>query len=151
MATPETASPVVSSDERIMAALAHISAMLPTIGIIAAIIIWVTQKDKSRYVYFQALQAIVYHLVLILGWFLTVGCYMLSAFGVIAFTPLANDSSVPFLMGGMLLPFLVIGLAVLLWLAYIIYAIVATVLTFQGKEFRYLVIGNLIERAMQAK
>jgi uncharacterized Tic20 family protein len=149
MDTPVSTPSLPSNDERVMAALGHISAFLPTIGIIAPIVIWVTQKDKSRYVYFQSLQAIVYHFVLILGWFLAIGCYMLSFLGTFVMIPFMSDSTSPYLMGGMLLPFLIIGLAFLGWFIYIVYAVVADVLTFQGKDFRYIIIGDLIKRSMQ--
>jgi len=56
-----------SQNDKIMAALAHISALLPLMGIIAPIVIWVTQKDKSEYVAFQALQAVAYQLLMILA------------------------------------------------------------------------------------
>ncbi len=38
-----------SQDERIMAALAHASAILPMWGAIAAIVIWATQREKSAF------------------------------------------------------------------------------------------------------
>jgi uncharacterized Tic20 family protein len=63
-----------------MAALAHIAAIVPFMGVIAPIIIWATQKDKSEYVAFQSLQAVAYQLVMILAWFVGMGCYMLSSF-----------------------------------------------------------------------
>jgi uncharacterized Tic20 family protein len=54
---------IPNQNDKIMAALAHISALLPLMGVIAPIVIWATQKDKSEYVAFQALQAVVYQLV----------------------------------------------------------------------------------------
>ena len=42
MATPESRLPF--QDEKVMAALAHISALMPTIGLIVPIVVWVTQK-----------------------------------------------------------------------------------------------------------
>jgi PhoPQ-activated pathogenicity-related protein len=42
-------NPQPSSDERIMAALAHGSILLSSMGTILAAVIWVTQTDKSRY------------------------------------------------------------------------------------------------------
>jgi uncharacterized Tic20 family protein len=45
-----------SSEDKILAALGHL------FGIIAAIIIWAVQKDKSEYVRFQASQAVVFSL-----------------------------------------------------------------------------------------
>ncbi len=37
-----------SRDERVMAALAQISVLVLFLGVVAPIVIWVTQKDKSR-------------------------------------------------------------------------------------------------------
>jgi dolichyl-phosphate-mannose--protein O-mannosyl transferase len=45
-----------------MAALAHGGILLFGMGLVAAIVLWVTQKEKSRYVAFQTLQAAAYHL-----------------------------------------------------------------------------------------
>jgi uncharacterized Tic20 family protein len=74
------ASITPTQDERVMAALAHISALLPMMGVVAPIIIWVTQKGKSKFVAFQSLQALAYQLSMILAWFVGMGCYMFSFF-----------------------------------------------------------------------
>jgi uncharacterized Tic20 family protein len=52
-------------DERILAALAHGAILLPIYGIIIPTIIWITQKEKTRYVSFQSLQALAFHLTLL--------------------------------------------------------------------------------------
>ncbi len=83
--TEQISMPAPSQNDKIMAALAHISAVLPLIGVIAPTIIWATQKDKSEYVAFQALQAVAYQLVMILAWFIGMGCYMISAFLTISY------------------------------------------------------------------
>ncbi len=50
-----TAEPTpISSDDRIMAALAHF------FGVFGGLIIWATQKDRSRFVRFQALQSLAF-------------------------------------------------------------------------------------------
>ena len=49
-----------TSDERMLGALAHF------FGIIGALIIWVLQKDKSRFVRFQAAQALAFDFVVTL-------------------------------------------------------------------------------------
>ena len=89
--TEERNSPPNQND-KIMAALAHISALLPFMGVIAPIIIWATQRDKSEYVAFQALQAVVYQLLMILAWFVGMGCYMLSFFTMFLGIPFAGES-----------------------------------------------------------
>jgi len=54
-------------DERVTAALAHAATLLPMMGALASIVIWATQKDRSRYVAFQALQAAVYQIGMVGG------------------------------------------------------------------------------------
>lgn len=78
MSTTESSLAQPMQDERIMAALSHLAIVLPFMGVIAPTVIWVTQKDKSRFVAFQALQALVYQLVLIVAGFIVGICAMLS-------------------------------------------------------------------------
>jgi uncharacterized Tic20 family protein len=140
---------VPTQDERVMAALCHVSAIIPTLGIIAPIVIWVTQKDKSHYVYIQSLQAIAYHITMIVCFILGMGCYMLSIFANffgMFFPAEINNSISPMFFAGVLFPILVFGLIFLGWFAFILYAVIATVMTFQGRNFRYFIIGRLIEK-----
>jgi uncharacterized Tic20 family protein len=151
---------VPTPDERILAALAHITILVPLMGVIAPILIWVTQKDKSRYVGFQALQAVVFQLLLVLTWFLGMGCYMASFF--ISFIGMAgfgagNPSSTPTSSPGevfgvvwVLIPFLVFGLMILAGLAFVIYGIIAAIQALRGTPFRYALIGDRVERFLQA-
>lgn len=137
-----------------MAGLAHISAFLPTVGILAPVIIWATQKDKSRYVYGQALQAIAYHISMILFFFLGMACYMatfVAGFVAVPLSALSTSSDSPFFLAGFFAPFLVMGLLMLGWAIFIVYAVIAAILTFQGKDFRYIIIGRMVERFMQSK
>jgi len=145
-----------TQDERVMAALAQISVLVPFLGVVAPIVIWVTQKDKSRYVAFQSLQAIVFQLTMIFAWFVGMGCYMCSFFSLFLAIPLASSTkssgSINPLFGmTMFTPFLVFGLIFLGGFLFILYGIVGAVMTFQGKPFRYAVIGRQVERFMQAK
>jgi len=155
--TEQISMPTPSQNDKIMAALAHISAILPLMGVIAPIIIWATQKDKSEYVAFQALQAVAYQLVMILMWFIGMGCYMISfitTFLAIPFSGTASEanSTVPPLFEmGFIFPFLVFGLIFLGGAIFIIYGIIGTVNVFQGKNFRYLIIGNRLANYLQKK
>jgi len=53
-----------SQDERLLAAVAHSGALLPFLGFIVPLHIWITQRDWSKFVHFQALQALIYQLVM---------------------------------------------------------------------------------------
>ncbi len=147
-------------DERILAALAHITILIPLMGVIAPILIWITQKDKSRYVGFQALQAVVFQLVLVLAWFLGMGCYMASIFISIIGTAgfgAGNPSSAPTSTPGevfgviwVLIPFCIFGVIILAGLAFVIYGIIAALQALRGNTFRYALIGDRVERFIQA-
>jgi uncharacterized Tic20 family protein len=131
-------------DERIMGAMAHSSAIIFGMGIIAAVVLWATQKDKSKYVAFQALQALVYQIagvvVQIISWCCWTALYVVSMIPLFA----AESSSEPpvfFLvsMALMVVPLALMGLWILggLW---------GGVRALQGRDFRYPVIGSQLER-----
>jgi uncharacterized Tic20 family protein len=147
MDAPESTLP--SQDERIMGALPHISVLIPYIGVIVPILIWVTQKDKSRFVYLQALQAAAYQLALFVATLLGWGCYILSFVLLIPTIALIQPSSEWPVLAVTFIPFCVLGLIGLGWLLFLIYGIVAAILVFQGKDFRYIVIGDQVERFMR--
>jgi uncharacterized protein len=141
-------------DERVIAALAHISVLLPMMGVIAPLVIWVTQKDKSRYVAFQSLQSLVYQLVMIAAWFLGMGCYMFSFFGTFLAIPLASRGShtlSPLFAVPFFIPFVVIGLLFMGNLCFIAYGVVGAGITVQGRPFRYVIIGKRLEHFMETK
>ncbi len=93
MTTGESAP--ISSDDRVMAALAHF------FGLFGALIIWATQKDKSRFVKFQALQSLAFGglltILTMLLMFCMFGVMMLGMLGtVLASTQTsASPESVP--------------------------------------------------------
>jgi len=150
--TEQLTSPDPTQNDKIMAALAHISALLPLMGVIAPIIIWATQKDKSEFVAFQALQAIAYQLLMILAWFVGMGCYMLSFFSMFLAIPISEHSGTPdspLFMLGFFIPFIIFGLIFLGGALFIIYGVVGAVMTFQGKNFRYVILGKRLENYLQ--
>jgi uncharacterized Tic20 family protein len=136
-----------TSDERIMAALAHLSAILPMWGILAPIVIWLTQREKSRWAAFQALQAIAFQIVVILVYIIGFACYMGSFFALMIGGVLGSQmgSFEPAFGVSFALPFLVLFLLLGVTLLSISYGIVAAVSTFQGKNFRYAIIGRRLE------
>ena len=153
MTTEQALTP--NQNDRIMAALAHISALLPFMGVIAPIIIWVTQKDKSEYIAFQALQAVAYQLIMILAWFVGMGCYMLSFFSMFLTIPFAGDGgpvsrgAAPVFLIGTLFPFIIFGLIFIGGFLFVIYGIIGAVQVFRGKDFRYIFLGNRLANYLQ--
>jgi uncharacterized Tic20 family protein len=153
--TENSAFSAPTQNDKIMAALAHVSAILPFMGIIAPIVIWATQKDKSEFVAFQALQATAYQLIMIFAWFVGMGCYMLSFFSMFLTIPFSGSGSevdptvTPFFMAGFLIPFSIFGAIFVGGAILIVYGIVGAVMTFQGKKFHYIVIGKQLARYLE--
>ncbi len=144
--------PLSTSDERLMAAVSHL------FGLLVALIIWVTNKDRSRYVRFQATQSMAFDLVVMVVTFILVGCLMVGMMAVMALgtggmifsvQPDGSPPDGPFalfilLMTGVpfLIPCIMVPYAMFLWVC----RIVATIQTFQGKDFRYPWLGGQVER-----
>jgi uncharacterized Tic20 family protein len=151
-----------TQDDKVVAALAH------ALGPLIAIIIWATQKDKSPFVAFQSLQALVYQLTGFVGMLLGMACYGCSFVGVFvsmfAAIPLtavgaaATEGSSEIVQGiaaligllistvTMMAPFIIFALLGLAALAFLLYGLGAAISVFQGKDFRYIVIGRWLER-----
>jgi uncharacterized protein len=133
-----------SSDERTMAALAHGSALLNLFsgvgGPIAALVIWLTQREKSAWVAFHALQALVFQAAVIIITVLVVGVVWTVGF-IVSFATIGIGTivAVPVMIlvffGGFIM--IALGMVYSLYAAYQIY---------QGREFRYKWIGDWVQR-----
>jgi len=120
-----------------------ISILIPNIGIIAPIIIWVNQKDKSKFVKFNAIQAIFYQLaffILMMLFIFTGIILMLISMPFLIANPNAEPGTLFFV--SMIFMFLYFPL----WFFFAVYAVVAAVKSYKGKVFRYLIIGKIIEK-----
>lgn len=148
--TAETQN-VPSSEERTLATLAHASIILGPFtnyvgGALVALIIWVTQRQKSPFVRLQALQSLVFQLIVlgltILAWLLWTAFYLLSLTPFF-FQPDRYTDAPPVLfwlgLGSMVIP---CGLTLLLPLL----GLWAALRTYQGRDFRYPWLGDWLEK-----
>ena len=157
----EDAAAKATQDERILAALAHASIILPFWGLIGAIVIWATQREKSRFVGFQALQGAAYQLTLILVGVLGFACYICSflatflgtfllvPIGVIAAEGGSEGGGIIGILLGLIpafSPFCILGLFILVGLAFFLYGLYGAVRVLQGQDFRYAIIGRRLEQ-----
>jgi len=140
-----------TSDESLMAAISHF------FGLLVALIVWATQKDKSRFVRFQAIQAMTFDLFVSVVVFLMVGCVMVAIFGLLAlgigdiaiFGNQGNPTAEPFrtfiaLMSAV--PLLIACIFILIAGTIFVARLIATIQTFQGKDFHYPWLGARVER-----
>jgi len=135
---PQTYSPpppLSPSDERSWAMIAHLSVLVNLIsgffGPIAALVIYMIYKDRSRYVAFHAMQSFVFQLVWWVGG------------GILA--------GITWAIGGALTA-VVIGLLCLpiacvfsfMPMVALIYGIIGGIQTNQGQDFKYWLIGDWV-------
>lgn len=121
------------------------------------LVIWGTQREKSPFVGFEALQAAAYHFILVLGGLVASVCYMCS----FVIFPLTEGFAAPLPRAWadvvMCVPVLTLSCAygttmlvlLLLWLAHLGYGLFGAVLVFQGQRFRYVFLGSWLERYLE--
>ena len=141
--TPAFDSPH-SSDERTWAALAHAGALLNMAtglgGLIAAAVIWLTQKEKSTWVAFHGLQSLVFQAAVYLSISLVVGAVWLVGFALSFITlGIGTIVAVPVMIVVMFL-----GIAV--GTCGMVYSLYGAYQVYEGREFRYIWIGDWIFR-----
>lgn len=141
-----------TSDERMMAALAHF------LGWIGSLFIWAIQKDKSRFVRFQATQALAFDLITILLMFVVFFCFFSMMFiGMFAtvFATLNNavaPDNVSWLMAfPALVPFGLFTLISPFSIALFVARLIATVSVLNGNHFRYPWLGAQVENFLAEK
>ncbi len=130
---PQSAMPLSPQDERTWAMLAHLSILLNLIsgflGVVAALIIYLIYKDRSRYVAYQSMQAFLFQLVAWVGGGILVG---------LTWTFVSILSAI--VIGICLIP--IAALLSLIPLGALVYGIIAGVKCNEGEDFRYWLVGD---------
>jgi uncharacterized Tic20 family protein len=134
-------APLSDSDARTWAMIAHLSVLLNLVtgflGVVAALVIYIIFKDRSRYVGYQAMQSFVFQLVFWAGAGLAIGAIW-AVTGALS-AVLIGVLCVPF----SLLFTVILGLMPIVALIYGVYGGLEAN---QGKEFRYWLIGDWVKK-----
>jgi uncharacterized Tic20 family protein len=148
---PQPPNPL-TSDERVLGGLSHL------FGLFVALIIWLTQKDKSRFVRFQAGQAMAFDLTVMVVMFVLMGiifgCMLLAiAVGMGGMLVAAQSNSEA---GGIMaillslfstfLPFGFFFLILPISLTLFVFRLIAALKAFQGENYHYPWLGNRVEK-----
>ncbi|MBE2255388.1 MAG: DUF4870 domain-containing protein [Ignavibacteria bacterium] len=138
----ESQQQYLTSDDRMLALVTHLSACFG--GILIPIIIYFIQKDKSKFVAFNALSAIFWQLIYI-------GVILLLSFGFIllgvlvpTLTVATKSSEMPvlFIIFVIVLCIVIIGI-VLIFLGYSIFSAIKS---YQGNIVMYPIVGKIAYR-----
>ena len=125
----------LTNEEMIVSALAHASIALGLVtgglaGVAAALVIWLIYKDKSRYVAFQAMQALVFQLAVAAA-LIAAGFTMVISFVTVCLIPLG----LILLLALIALPF-----------AALFYGLYAAYETYYGEDFQYAWVGEFVRK-----
>jgi uncharacterized Tic20 family protein len=121
---------------RFYSAISHLSILLPPIGLIVPITVWITQRRKSSVVNFQALQATIYYVVFI----------MMMIFSILIDERYMQNLMSPGHLDSDFFYWRILRdwVMCLLPVSFMLYGILGAVQTFRGKDFRYLFLGNIL-------
>lgn len=129
---PETLS---QADERTWAMLSHLSILINLItgflGPVAALVIYLIYKDRSKYVAYQSLQSFILQLITWVGG------------GII----IATAWIITGILSAVLIGICLIPISIILSLipvAAVVYGIIAAVKCNQGEDFKYWLIGDWV-------
>jgi uncharacterized protein len=131
----QTPEPLKPSEERTWAMLAHLSVLLNLVtgvlGPVAALIIYLIYRDRSRYVAYHSLQSLLLQLIVWLGGGL-----------ITAFVWMVVGTLSMIIIGLCLIPFAI--LVSFIPLAALVYGVIGAIQTNQGQDFRYWLIGDWV-------
>jgi uncharacterized Tic20 family protein len=136
-----------TTEDRIWAVLAHLSALSFGIGVLLPIVGWSDQRRKSNYASFQCLQALGYQSLGFTIWVLSYLVIIIlgSIVWLIAFRS-AQGNGADTLFSPAMIIFLIIvfgGLAI-----YFLLPVLAAVACALGKDFRYPLLGDRLARSL---
>jgi len=138
-----------SSEERVWAALSHLSALAFGMGILLPIIGWSEKRGRSNYAAFQSLQALGYQSLGYTIWllsYLVVFVVVLVVIISMSFQAEKTGKSFnPFTGTGMLILFVVFGFLAI----YFLLPIIASIACGFGKDFRYPIMGNRLAHYLE--
>jgi uncharacterized Tic20 family protein len=135
-----------TSEERVIAIISHLTALAFGAGMVLPAILWSENRKKSSYIRFQTLQALGYqslgYTVWLLGMFALMILFYIIMFILALIVPNAAQNQTIISVLSAVLLVMIFG-----WLVvYMFIALWAVISCGRGKDFRYPILGNRLER-----
>jgi uncharacterized Tic20 family protein len=141
-------------EDQWMAAMGHASAILLMWGLFTPFVIWLTQKDSSPRLRFQSLQAVIYQLFAVVGYFVFMVFYMFMFFALFAGAILMSGN--PQESTGAIFLFIFLGIMLIFMLifalalpTYHLFAMIAGIQTAKGRDYRYPLLGRFLAKRFE--
>ena len=125
-----------SSEDRILAGFSHLMIIFSWYGTAVAAVIWIVKKDRSVFVKYSVKQAVAYQIVALI------------ILRIIAFLCGPKVGLAVALKGWPFLPQAVGAVWALVALGLFLYGVKGAFAAFQGKKFRYAVIGKFVDNIL---
>lgn len=126
---PQNTTPVAPPQtECVMAGLSHLSILLPQFGLFVPLILWLVNRETAPFAAYQSKQAFWFQLAVTIGFWIvavlgTIFGFFTLGLGFFALIPILG-----------------------LWhVLASIYGIVGGVFAFQGRDFRYFLLGDMVK------
>jgi uncharacterized Tic20 family protein len=152
---PDTTRP---KDDQFMAALCYASFVIPVIGIVVPFVIWLTQRERSPYLRFQAMQAFAFQLLAVLAYILY---YAFQIIVPILMLPMALIQPEHDILGTILVSLMLGALFTVAIMQFVFFCIGGPLYLFmgffgawrvlQGHDFQYPLLGNLVGKFANRK
>ena len=143
--TQPTAS---TQEEKVLAGLAHGSILLGAVtsgigGIVAALVIWLTQKDKSAYAAYQALQALVYQVAVTVVSFVAWCCWGFLWMALFLPPLMSNPDAYQYAPpAGLWIGLFLMVIPLAIWGLTLLYGLWGAVRCLGGHDFEYIIVGK---------
>jgi uncharacterized Tic20 family protein len=147
-------------EEPLAAALCHASALIPLMGLFVPLATWISQREHSPRLGFQSLQALIYQLCGLVGYFILMGCQFASTilfFPMVLVSSTVSSSTHPQSSGWAVIVLILFFVIILIYMGislaqlilgpiYILVALWAGRRVLQGRDYHYPILGNLVAR-----
>ena len=153
---PQTASLLADKEDQVVGAVCHSTSVLLVFGIATPLLVWITQHERSMLLRFQALQALVYQAIGLIGYFAFTLLNFVFVFGSMGLALLSSEpnpsSAMPVWLGVATVTLIAFSCVFLLAaLVYPVLAFVAVVRVLKGHDFHYPVLGRILAARLKPK
>lgn len=134
----ETQTYVPTQDERTFACISHLSVFVSSIGLLIAVGLWIYLRNRQPYAAFQAAQAVIFQVVVMILTFFVVMFLLAMVFGAFGIGMLSGEDPDGLAFGIFVSLLVVVFITIIsvFTIALYAYAIYAAVRSWQGRPFR---------------
>ena len=154
--TPESQI-IETQEDNWVAGICHATAILQLWGVVTPLIVWFSQKERSARLRFQSMQAFLYQIIAFAVYMLGMGVYMAFMIGIFMITLTGGTAGggnelqglSAFMMTGFFIVMMIFAVVVMIGMPiYYLLAGVAGFRVIRGHQFRYPILGKIIDKRM---